>query len=169
MGSGDYAHLGGTVDAVVMDPLLRQRDVCGAERLFLCVAQAHRRPALSRAHGLLTDKENEAVAPPYTRQEGREDLAGLDYQQKMAEIFGMSTRSQDDGVMTLMFTHKATGAWDALTKGLIDAGFAITASGRSIGEAAHIKDKSFPTTDLSGCVPPCAETEDGVDKNLEPR
>ena len=29
--------------------------------------------------------------------------------------------------MTLMFTHKATGAWDALTKGLIDAGFAITA------------------------------------------
>jgi putative DNA methylase len=22
-----------------------------------------------------------------------------------------------DGMMTLMFTHKATGAWDALTKG----------------------------------------------------
>ena len=27
-----------------------------------------------------------------------------------------------------MFTHKATGAWDALTKGLSEAGFVITAS-----------------------------------------
>lgn len=27
-----------------------------------------------------------------------------------------------------MFTHKATGAWDALTKGLIEAGFVISAS-----------------------------------------
>ena len=32
------------------------------------------------------------------------------------------------GVMTVMFTHKETGAWDALTKGLIDARFVITAS-----------------------------------------
>ncbi len=33
-----------------------------------------------------------------------------------------------DGIMTLMFTHKATGAWDALTTGLIEAGFAVNAS-----------------------------------------
>ena len=50
-----------------------------------------------------------------------------------------------DGIMTLMFTHKATGAWDALTKGLIEAGFAITASWPINTEAEgslHIKDKS---------------------------
>jgi len=47
--------------------------------------------------------------------------------------------------MTLMFTHKATGAWDALTKGLIEAGFAITASWPINTEAEgslHIKDKA---------------------------
>jgi putative DNA methylase len=50
-----------------------------------------------------------------------------------------------DGIMTLMFTHKATGAWDALTKGLMEAGFAITASWPINTEAEgslHIKDKS---------------------------
>jgi putative DNA methylase len=50
-----------------------------------------------------------------------------------------------DGVLTLMFTHKATGAWDALTKGLMEAGFVITASWPINTEAEgslHIKDKS---------------------------
>ena len=50
-----------------------------------------------------------------------------------------------DGIMTLMFTHKATGAWDALTKGLIESGFAITASWPVNTEAEgslHIKDKA---------------------------
>ncbi len=47
--------------------------------------------------------------------------------------------------MTLMFTHKATGAWDALAKGLVDAGFVITASWPIQTEAEssmHIKDKN---------------------------
>ena len=47
--------------------------------------------------------------------------------------------------MTLMFTHKATGAWDALTTGLIEAGFAITASWPINTEAAgslHIRNKA---------------------------
>jgi putative DNA methylase len=45
----------------------------------------------------------------------------------------------------LMFTHKATGAWDALTTGLVSAGFSITASWPINTEAEgslHIKDKS---------------------------
>ncbi len=47
--------------------------------------------------------------------------------------------------MTLMFTHKATGAWDALTKGLMEAGFAITASWPINTEAEgslHIRNKA---------------------------
>ena len=50
-----------------------------------------------------------------------------------------------DGIMTLMFTHKATGAWDALASGLMEAGFTITASWPINTEAEgslHIKDKS---------------------------
>ena len=50
----------------------------------------------------------------------------------MAAIFAECRRVlKPNGIMTLMFTHKATGAWDALTKGLMEAGFTITAVGRS--------------------------------------
>ena len=39
----------------------------------------------------------------------------------MASIFAECRRTlKADGIMTLMFTHKATGAWDALTKGLME-------------------------------------------------
>ena len=52
--------------------------------------------------------------------EGREGAAGRDYQERMASIFAECRRVlKPDGLMTLMFTHKATGAWDALTKGLM--------------------------------------------------
>jgi len=50
-----------------------------------------------------------------------------------------------NGILTLMFTHKATGAWDALTSGLMEAGFTITASWPINTEAEgslHIKDKA---------------------------
>ncbi|MGE0713881.1 MAG: DUF1156 domain-containing protein [Alphaproteobacteria bacterium] len=96
----------------------------------------------------LTDKENEAVANParFAGQKGARALAGRDYQERMARIFAECRRVlKADGIMTLMFTHKATGAWDALTKGLMDAGFAITASWPINTEAEgslHIKGKS---------------------------
>jgi putative DNA methylase len=96
----------------------------------------------------LTDKENEAVANPakFQKQKGAKILAGRDYQERMAAIFAECRRVlKPDGIMTLMFTHKATGAWDALTKGLMHAGFTITASWPINTEAAgslHIKDKA---------------------------
>jgi putative DNA methylase len=96
----------------------------------------------------LTDKENEAVANPakFAGEKGAKALAGRDYQQRMARIFEECRRVlKPNGIMTLMFTHKATGAWDALTKGLMEAGFIITASWPINTEAEgslHIKDKS---------------------------
>ena len=64
----------------------------------------------------------------------------------MAGIFAECRRVlKRDGIMTLMFTHKATGAWDALASGLMEAGFTITASWPINTEAEgslHIKDKS---------------------------
>ena len=129
--------------------LLRQRHVRRVVGLLLCLAQAHGRsclPELFRRH--LTDKDNEAVANPtrFRGEKGARVLAGRDYQERMASIFAECHRVlKADGIMTLMFNHKATGAWDALTKGLMEAGFAITASWPVNTEAEgslHIKDKA---------------------------
>ncbi len=95
-----------------------------------------------------TDKENEAVAnaAKFRGEKGAKARAGRDYQERMAAIFTECRRVlKPDGIMTLMFTHKATGAWDALTKGLMHAGFTITASWPINTEAEgslHIKDKA---------------------------
>jgi len=182
-GPGDsLAHIEpGSVDAVVMDPPYYDNVMYAELSDFFYVW-------LKRTAGLLlpelfmaplTDKENEAVANPalHKGKKGAKALAGLDYQQKMAEIFAECRRVlKDDGVMTLMFTHKATGAWDALTKGLIDAGFAITASWPINTEAEgslHIKDKSAAnSTIFLVCRPrPQKKPEDGVQywEDLEPR
>ena len=96
----------------------------------------------------LTDKENEAVANPakFKGEKGAKNLAYIDYRERMASIFAECGRVlKPEGIMTLMFTHKAVGAWDALTTGLMEAGFVITASWPINTEAAgslHIKDKS---------------------------
>ena len=82
----------------------------------------------------LTDKVNEAIASPARFREqaqgsGRSAsaLATRDYENKMAEIFRECRRViKPDGIMTVMFTHKSTDAWDALTVALIESGFGIT-------------------------------------------
>ncbi len=113
----------------------------------------------------LTDKDNEAVANPakFAGQKGAKALAGRDYQERMARIFEECRRVlKPNGIMTLMFTHKATGAWDALTTGLMHAGFIITASWPINTEAEgslHIKDKSAAnSTIFLVCRPRAAAT-----------
>ena len=97
---------------------------------------------------LLADKDKEAVAnrARFADSDNPEALANRDYQEKMAAIFTESRRIlKSNGIMTVMFTHKETSAWDALTKGLIEAGFIITASWPVNTEAEgslHIKDKA---------------------------
>lgn len=182
-GSGDSLSRveSGMVDAVVMDPPYYDNVMYAELSDFFYVW-------LKRTAGLLypelfmaplTEKENEAVANPtlHKGKKGAKALAGMDYQQKMAEIFTECRRVlKEDGVMTLMFTHKATEAWDALTKGLIDAGFVITASWPINTEAEgslHIKDKSAAnSTIFLVCRPrPEQKPEDGVKywEDLEPR
>lgn len=150
--SGDSLNhiLDASVDAVVMDPPYYDNVMYAELSDFFYVwlkrTAGYIYPELFRRP--LTDKENEAVANPakFKGEKGAKALAGRDYQQRMAAIFTEMRRVlKPDGIMTLMFTHKATGAWDALTKGLMEAGFAITASWPLNTEAAgslHIKDKS---------------------------
>ena len=139
-----------SVDVVVMDPPYYDNVMYAELSDFFYVwlkrTAGHVVPELFTR--TLTDKENEAVANPakFAGQKGAKALAGRDYQERMARIFEECRRVlKPDGIMTLMFTHKATGAWDALTNGLMQAGFTITASWPINTEAEgslHIKDKS---------------------------
>ncbi len=139
-----------SVDVVVMDPPYYDNVMYAELSDFFYVwlkrTAGHVFPELFRRQ--LTDKENEAVANPakFQGEKGARALAGRDYQERMAAIFAECRRVlKPNGIMTLMFTHKATGAWDSLTTGLMEAGFVITASWPINTEAEgslHIKDKA---------------------------
>ena len=152
----------GSIDAVIMDPPyganVMYAELSDFFYVWLKRTAGHVFPELFRRH--LTDKDNEAVAnlARFQGQKGARALAGRDYQQRMASIFAECRRTlKPDGIMTLMFTHKATGAWDALTKGLMEAGFAITASWPVNTESEgslHIRNKAAAkTTIFLACRP----------------
>ena len=119
----------------------------------------------------LTDKVNEAIASPARfRNESRisgksaDKLATGDYERKMAEIFRECRRViKPDGVMTVMFTHKSTDAWDALTVALIESGFGITRTWpvKTESDASiHIMDRAAArSTILLVCRPRSANRE----------
>ena len=99
----------------------------------------------------LTNKDDEAVAnparfralaPPSPRVgrggQGVRALAKRDYERKMAACFREMQRTlRDDGVLTVMFTHKKVEAWDTLATALISAGFSIKASWPVHTESEH--------------------------------
>lgn len=169
-----------SIDAVVMDPPYYDNVMYAELSDFFYVW-------LKRTAGCvypelftrtLTDKENEAVANPakFKGQKKPKDLAYDDYRTRMAAIFAECRRVlSKDGVLMLMFTHKATGAWDALAKGLLDAGFVISASWPVNTEAEgslHIKDKAAAnSTIFLVCRPrPEQDEEDMVFwEELEPQ
>lgn len=83
----------------------------------------------------LSNKDDEAVANPAqfddvaSEDNSKRELAKNDYENKMAGIFDEANRVlTSDGILSLMFTHKETEAWDTLTKSLVRAGFVINAS-----------------------------------------
>ena len=113
----------------------------------------------------LTDKVNEAIASPARFRHEAQDsgksaaaLATRDYENKMAEIFRECRRViKPEGIMTVMFTHKSTDAWDALTVALIESGFGITRTWPVKTEAdssIHIMDRAAArSTILLVCRP----------------
>ena len=171
----------GSIDVVVMDPPYYDNVMYAELSDFFYVwlkrTAGHVFPELFRRQ--LTDKDNEAVANParFQGQKGAQAIAGRDYQKRMASIFAECRRTlKHDGVMTLMFTHKATGAWDALTKGLMEAGFAITASWPIHTEpesSLHIRNKAAAkTTIFLVCRPRIRDREADQDlywEDVEPR
>ena len=195
--SGDSLdHLAaGSVDAVVMDPPYYDNVMYAelSDFFYVWLKRTAGRvfPELFRRR--LTDKDAEAVANPAriraaaagdgdgaaspARGAGARALAGRDYQERMAAIFAECRRVlKPDGILTLMFTHKATGAWDALTAGLIEAGFAITASWpvhTEAGGSLHIRNKAAAnSTVFLACRPRAAADPDAEPvywEDVEPR
>lgn len=140
----------GSVDTIVMDPPYYNNVMYAELSDFFYVW-------LKRTAGeiypelfsrMLTDKDREAVANPakFQGQKSAAKLANEDYRYRMMTIFRECRRVlKEDGIMVLMFTHRAVGAWDALTSGLMEAGFVVTASWPVNTEAEgslHIKDKA---------------------------
>ena len=124
-----------SVDCIVFDPPYEE-NVCYAELSdFFYVWLKRTAGYVFPEHftNYLTEKDQEAISSP-ARFKNRANkstsvkaLALADYQQKMSEIFAECRRViKDDGIVTVMFNHKSTAAWDAVTVALINAGFAIT-------------------------------------------
>ena len=158
-----------SIDAVVMDPPYYDNVMYAelSDFFYVWLKRTAGRvfPELFRRQ--LTDKENEAVANPakFSGQRGARALAGRDYRQRMASIFAECRRVlKPDGIMTVMFTHKATGAWDALTTGLMESRFAITASwpiSTEAGGSLHIRDKAAANSTVFLACRPRAAAEPG--------
>lgn len=91
--------------------------------------------------GELTNSDEEAVANAARFREFGKKSRGLalaDYERKMAGSFREAHRVlSDDGVLTVMFTHKKVEAWDTLATSLIGAGFAIHSSWPVHTESEH--------------------------------
>ena len=86
----------------------------------------------------LTDKNREAVANP--ARDGSAQAAKVAYERMMREIFAECRRVlKDDGLLTLMFTHKSQDAWETLIRSLIETGWIITASFPVESEAAQAR------------------------------
>jgi len=80
----------------------------------------------------LTEKEDEAVSNP-ARFKGMgksaKTLSQEDYKTKMEACFKEMNRTlQDDGVMTVMFTHRTAEAWGSLAMALMNANFTFVSS-----------------------------------------
>lgn len=158
-----------SIDAVVIDPPYYDNVIYSEISDFFYVwlkrTAGYVYPELFTRY--LTDKENEAVAnaSKFEGEPGAKALAGRDYQERMASIFKECRRVlKEDGILTLMFTHKAQGAWDALASGLLEAGFNITASWPINTEAEgslRIKDKAAAkSTIFLICRPRIIKPED---------
>lgn len=180
-GSADSLALSdASVDCVVMDPPYYD-NVMYAELADFFYVWLKRTAGLlypEQFASYLTDKDREAIANPAKfkgQKGGAKNLAGKDYQHRMRAIFAECRRVlKPDGVMTVMFTHKASGAWDALASGLVEARFIITASWPVNTEAGglHIKDKAAAkSTIFLVCRPQEQRTGDGANywEDVEPK
>jgi adenine-specific DNA methylase len=99
---------------------------------------------------IMTNKQDEAVANPV--RDGSAKKAEKAYEGLMREIFAECHRVlKQDGIMTMMFTHKTQEAWETLTKALIESGWIITAAfpvDSESGASLHQKDMAAAASSI---------------------
>ena len=114
----------------------------------------------------LTDKGREAVANVSQFKGGKRGmaskLASQDYEAKMLSAFKEMHRVlRDDGVMTIMFTHKKVEAWDTLSQALLSSGFTITATWPIHTESEHSLHQAKKNAAASTILLVCRKRVDG--------
>ena len=136
----------GSITAVVVDPPyadnVQYSELADFFYVWLKRTQGHRRPEWFLSY--LSEHDQEAVVNVARHRAGN-DKAGeakkeahAFYQQLMTDVFRECHRVlRDDGVLTVMFTHKKQAAWEALFESLIKAGFAISATWPVKTESEH--------------------------------
>lgn len=128
----------GSVDAIVMDPPYYDNVQYSELSDFYYVWQKRTLGDLYPGwfDPPVTDKTEEAVANP--ARDGSRQNAKARYEELMQAIFAESKRVlRPDGLMTLMFTHKSTDAWETLTNSLIESGWDITGTYPVESESSH--------------------------------
>ena len=135
-----------SLTAVVVDPPyadnVQYSELANFFYVWLKRTQGHRRPEWFSTH--LCDQDQEAVVniSRHRNSTGKtkdaKAKAHTFYQNLMTECFKEFRRIlRDDGVLTVMFTHKKQEAWEALFDSLIRAGFSITATWPVKTESEH--------------------------------
>jgi adenine-specific DNA methylase len=135
-----------SLDAIVVDPPysdnVQYSELADFFYVWLKRSQGHRRPEWFSLP--LCDNTEEAVKNDARFRTGTRKAkdaaaaAQAHYQSLMTQVFSEAHRVlRQDGVLTVMFTHKKQEAWEALFASLITAGFTITATWPVMTEGAH--------------------------------
>ena len=145
----------GSVDAIVTDPPYYDNVMYGecSDYFYVWLKRALRNTWPELTDLALSDKHEEAVANPslfrdVATHSGRgkrgagtltaNELADRRYEELLTRAFREANRVlKDDGVMTVMFTHKRVDAWDTLGAALLEAGFVISSSWPVHTESEH--------------------------------
>lgn len=161
-----------SVDAVVTDPPYYDNVMYGecADFFYVWLKRTLNGDWPELVSLPLSDKQAEAVANRALfkdvaagRSGGKDrqaksaaDLADEHYERLLTGAFLEAHRVlKDDGVLTVMFTHKRVDAWDTLGQSLLEAGFSISSSWPVHTESEHslhqAKKNSASSTILLGC------------------
>ncbi len=145
-----------SVAAVVVDPPyadnVQYSELADFFYVWLKRTQGHRRPEWFSTYlcerdqeavvNISRHRENGEIATKKGKRDGKtaeaKAKAHAFYQRLMTDTFRECRRIlRDDGVLTVMFTHKKQEAWEALFESLIQAGFTVTATWPVKTESEH--------------------------------
>jgi adenine-specific DNA methylase len=147
--------LDGSITAVVVDPPyddnVQYSELADFFYVWLKRTLGHRRPEWFSTY--LCEHDQEAVVNVSRHRDatavktgGKRDGSAASAKEKAREFYRRLMHEtfleckrilRDDGVLTVMFTHKKQEAWEALFSSLIGAGFAITATWPVKTESEH--------------------------------